>query len=144
LPGYFAAADTSGVGNDGILVGATWEALDLPFLESNSCEFRSMPEVSGVRLDNEQGVTNLHWNYGGPGTSYDAASGSVSSMQAQAGAVIASCLLDNGIDTGMTDTRPDPEPGEGHYYLIRPERACSGSYGTSSAGLERLPACPCP
>lgn len=134
----FVAADSSGNGNDLSLLLAEWEVSDLAPAGSNSCEFRPTPEVDGVLLDNRQGTTMLSWNYCGPEFTYDVASDAVPAMHS------ATCILDNGTDFSLVDPRTDPTPDEGYYYLIRTEGSCAGSYGTSSAGTERMPLGPCP
>ena len=43
----------------------------------------------------------------------------------------------------VVDSRPAPAPGAGYWYLVRADNGCLGSYGSSTAGIERQPpACP--
>jgi hypothetical protein len=57
----------------------------------------------------------------------------------------ATCLQDDEPDADWADPRPDPTAGTGYYYLVREQNVCgTGSYGTDSALVDRLPGDPCP
>jgi len=138
------AYDSSGNGNDGIVILAEWELTDLPALENKVCSFQPTPEINGLLL-RKQGLTTLEWDYAGFDVYYDVTSGLLSLLREEQGAQTAACLMDDAPDPFYTDdSQPDPAALEGYYYLIRSERVCSGSYGASSSGSDRLPTSPCP
>ena len=91
--------------------------------------------------------TNLSWfdlaPFIGPETQYDLVSGAMgpgAGINTAAGA----CLQSGLTQPQYADSRPNPSPGTGVWYLVRARNSCgAGTYGTSSAGLERvLPSCP--
>jgi len=79
----------------------------------------------------------------GPAIAYDVVSGS---MGPGAGINFSggSCVQSGTSDPGYSDSRPNPLPGSGNWYLSRARNACGiGTYGASSTGVERvLPNCP--
>jgi len=81
--------------------------------------------------------TTLGWDgqsgTAGPGTTYDLVSGDLTSLRVQAGFASA-CSLTAGTPTPASeDSRPDPPPGRGHYYLARAANDCdSGTFGEGS------------
>jgi len=102
------------------------------------------PEVGGL-LVSQPGLTRLTWVDQGGGASYDIAGGSLSAMHAGGGVAGAECLQHDTTASSWDDPRLDPPLGHGYYYVVRASTDCgTGSYGTSSAGVERQPTLACP
>ncbi|HEU5181730.1 MAG TPA: putative metal-binding motif-containing protein, partial [Candidatus Polarisedimenticolia bacterium] len=78
----------------------------------------------------------------GPGTVYDLVSGPLTTT-AGLNLPSASCLQTGG-PSSYQDSRPNPLPGAGFWYLARARNSCGvGTYGFSSSAVERvIPACP--
>ncbi len=101
-------------------------------------------EVSGLVLE-QLASTRLSWTGQGAGFRYDVAGGDLGTLRANGNESDATCLRDDEPGTSWEDTRPDPAPGSGHYYLVRAQNACgSGSYGQRSSSAERSPGSDCP
>jgi hypothetical protein len=101
-------------------------------------------EVGGLSVD-KAGATRLSWLGQGAGFRYDIAGGDLGSLRANGNESDATCLRNDEPGTSWDDTRPDPAPGSGFYYLVRAQNACgSGSYGRRSSGAERSPGSDCP
>ena len=113
--------------------------------QSGSCVGIPVPppqEVQGVTIDSGSSST-LTWIVV-DGASYDVASGALSAPTAN-GTTTATCLSNELGSASYNDSRPDPEPDEGYYYLVRARDTCGhGSYGRESSGLERVPTNACP
>ncbi|HEU4401753.1 MAG TPA: hypothetical protein VFT43_06570 [Candidatus Polarisedimenticolia bacterium] len=73
----------------------------------------------------------------GPGVRYDVASGSLSSLRSAGLPASTSCLAADLVPAAYNDTRADPPPGDGYYYLTRAEDSC-GSGGFGGGGLDSL------
>jgi hypothetical protein len=119
-------------------------------LNANDCApldptLSSLPgEVSRLHVEGVN-PSVVSWTGAGSGVVYDVAGGTVSQLGPDGGAAGASCLYDNDSSTQWSDTRPNPDPGAGWYYLARAENACGrGSYGSASGGQPRQPANDCP
>jgi len=93
---------------------------------------------------NKGGGTILVWTDQGPGSLYDVASASLSSLMPSGTAAAACVYVELDLPT-VADTRPDPARGDGFYYMIRAENTCGAStYGFASNGAERVPTAACP
>ena len=100
-------------------------------------------EVSALMTD--QGVwTHVGWAAVPRADRYDVAGGMVSDLGADRDFSRAACLADDLPAVWWDDTRQDPSPGNGYYYIVRGENAYgSGSYGSGRGGAQRLvTACP--
>jgi hypothetical protein len=99
-------------------------------------------EVEGVAVD---GGSFLAWNDQGNGFVYDVAGGALSALHIDGDVSGAECIENDVAGTAWQDTRPDPAPGDGYYYLIRSQKTCgAGTYGNASSGAERIPVSDCP
>ena len=97
----------------------------------------SPAEVAGVTLT-QSGLTHLDWGAQGGGVSYDIVGDDVAGLHSS-GTDAAQCLIDGVAGAGWDDPRPDPDPGQTYYYLVRSQSACAdGTYGLSTSGDERL------
>jgi Thrombospondin type 3 repeat len=100
------------------------------------------PQVTNVRLVKTS--PQMSWTATPGGTSYDVVSGAVSALVVN-GVTSATCLINNTASTSYNDTRANPSPGTGYYYLVRSSNICgAGSYGQATSGAEELPAVGCP
>ena len=87
----------------------------------------------------------LAWMSQGPGVTYDVAGGLVSDLIQDGSTIGASCLTNDLLEPLWADIRPDPDPGEAYYYLVRANNLCgSCTYGFSSDEIERQPGADCP
>ncbi len=76
---------------------------------------------------------------------YDIIGGTISMLRPAGGIESAQCLADNILESNWSDSRSVPDPGEGHYYLVRFQGTCGdGTYGLATSGAERLPTEDCP
>lgn len=110
-------------------------------------------EVTELRAtrDRTTATTSLTWTSlagadgAGTGTGYDLASGALADLRADRGFARATCAASSASDGPWSDSRPDPAPASGLWYLVRARNACgTGTYGAASAtGLPRaITACP--
>jgi hypothetical protein len=130
----FVASD---LGGDSVVEAAIDDIVLLP----DCC--LSPVEVAGVGFG-AGAASRLVW-LPQPEAVYDVAGGSLSTLHADGGVEAATCLADGVIDGEWEDPRPDPLPGDGYYYLVRSQKSCgSGSYGSSSSGVERRLLADCP
>jgi hypothetical protein len=91
------------------------------------------PSIAGdlqLGWDDLGGVT-------GSGTTYRVVTGALSELQASA-SFSEACTLDAGSGTpDATDTRADPPPGDGFWYLVRAENGCGdGTFGDGSGPID--------
>jgi hypothetical protein len=103
-------------------------------------------EIAGVSLT-KGASPGLVWSSGSGGSAdvYDIAGGTIGAMRADAGVGAANCLQNDNAGTSWPDPRSDPAAGQGYYYLVRAQNLCgTGTYGSATAGGERLPASACP
>src|SRR6185436_381340 len=90
----------------------------------------SPPLVGGISVSGKVASTLL-WTDQGAGFRYDVASGYVSVMRSS-GTSAAACLANDLASASATDSRPNPPPADGFYYLVRSQSTCgTGSYGTA-------------
>jgi len=130
----FVASD---FGGDSVVEAAIDDVVLLP----DCC--LSPVEIVGVGFDAGEGAS-LVW-LPQPEAVYDIAGGEISALREDGDPAAATCLADSLVDVEWDDPRPDPPPGDGYYYLIRSRKSCgSGSYGSSSLGVERRPLSDCP
>jgi len=100
-------------------------------------------EVGNVVFQRMESTT-ISWDDAGFGVSYDVVVGSLTELRKDARADAAQCGQNDLQNPRYDDDTPDPQAGEGHYYLIRPQSACgAGTYGFASSGEERLPISDC-
>ena len=90
--------------------------------------------------------TTLTWNgqatTAGPSVVYDVASGSLLALHASGLVAATSCLAGDLPTTTYEDTRGNPPPGDGYYYLTAAQNPCgTGGYGPGRETLGGL-ACP--
>jgi hypothetical protein len=92
-------------------------------------------EVGGVALSRSTGTNVVvSWDSQdavvGIATVYDLVTGQFADLRFDHDYRGASCLHDQQADTPYTDTRADPAPGQGTYYLLRASNACGrASFG---------------
>jgi len=122
-------------------------SLGFPAPGSSDAVFEGYPpaEVTQVGLSKLPEAVRVSWavqnEAAGPVTSYDVVTGLVSDLRASAGYNVASCVASDILGTAYDDSRRDPAPGKGYYYLVR----ASGPYGNGSYGPTELDAVsPCP
>ena len=73
---------------------------------------------------------------------YDVASGSLQTLHASGLLVATSCLAGDLATPSYQDTRANPPPGDGYFYLTAAQNPCgTGGYGPGRASLASL-ACP--
>ena len=95
--------------------------------------------VSGVLVD---AASNLIWDPlaspDGAAIAYEVAGGSLLALPA-GGFSGAGCLAGGLLSTAWSDTRANPPPGDGFYYLVRGVKSCgAGSFGPGLAGPDAL------
>jgi Thrombospondin type 3 repeat len=102
-------------------------------------------EIAGLTVDGATS-TALAWLAGSGGTAdaYDVAGGTLDALRSDGGTTAAACLDNDAAAATWVDSRPDPDPGQGYYYVVRAENLCgNGTYGAGTDGMERAPtACP--
>jgi len=146
------APDTSGNENTGNIVGAALETEDLVDLGGSECVNRTPVEVSelllfpGIDCDyyfcpGPSTFTKLRWAQPSPaGMPYDVVSGTLDDLKTGGRTMRGICIVEDTQGAHFDDTRAQPAPGEGFYYLIREQGTCAGStYGIDSLFNERLP-----
>jgi len=76
----------------------------------------------------------------GPGVVYDAVGGTLSALRASGlNTTTTSCLSGSLTTNSDTDSRPDPPPGDGYFYLARARNVCaSGGFGAGRPSLDTL------
>jgi hypothetical protein len=85
----------------------------------------------------------------GPGTTYDLVTGALGSLRQTGTFAASTCLAGNLATASAPDTRANPAPGDGTYYLARARNVCgAGTYGNSSLPVDPRDALdassPCP
>jgi hypothetical protein len=101
--------------------------------------------IADLSLSKLGSMTVLDWGSLGISEIYDAARGTTADLRTAGGTSDATCILSNGATPQITDSDPNPAPGETYYYIVRGQNACGlGSYGTTSSGVERTPTVDCP
>lgn len=101
-------------------------------------------EVEDLTLTHDT-TTTLSWLDQGPPVRYDVVTGSIDDLLADAGPSAAECLIDDESAPSYLESRPDPPPDQGYYYLVRAQNECEpGPYGFSSTGVEHVPLVSCP
>ena len=102
-------------------------------------------EIAGLTVDGATSTT-LAWlaGSGGAADAYDVAGGTLDALRSDGGTISAACLDNDAAAATWVDSRPDPDPGQGYYYVVRAQNLCgNGTYGAGSDGMERAPAaCP--
>ena len=95
------------------------------------------PEVEDLRVA-RTASTSVSWSAQAGSMRYDVASGPLSGLRStETGAGAVDCLGDDAELTSLVDSRSDPPPGEGYYYLARAQHACDGSYGPAGPEAQR-------
>jgi hypothetical protein len=102
-------------------------------------------EVVGVRLSKVPSATLVSWTSqnspAGDATGYELIKGLISDLAAPNGYGKAVCLATGVPDTPYDDTRRNPTPGTGYYYLVR-ARNVSGASSWGSHALDANSPCP--
>jgi hypothetical protein len=131
--------DSTGNKNDGVVVNADFEMVDVVDMGEPSCDNRPPSEVVHLTVT-EQQPTKLRWVDSRSGFLYDVAYGRLSWMRADDGARTARCLSEDLPEAVYGDHRI-PDPGDGYYYMIREDGNCNdgSTYGYDSFGVERVP-----
>jgi hypothetical protein len=117
--------------NDATLDGADCVPLDATvWLAPGVVSGDSLAKLSGANVE-------VAWSSqdgaAGPQTAYDLVTGTLLALRAEADFRSATCLSDQHGDTPYTDTRGNPPPGDGDYFLVRAQNVCGiGSYGNGS------------
>lgn len=100
-------------------------------------------EVTHLTLTHAMAQTDLTWT--GGASRYDVAWGRVSDLRLDGNLDGASCLQDDVVGNSTVDTAPLPTTGDANFYLLRGQNVCgSGTYGASSASIERSIPSGCP
>ncbi|ANM30925.1 hypothetical protein ABI59_17100 [Acidobacteria bacterium Mor1] len=84
-----------------------------------------------------QGTWTAQSAVAGPSIRYDVLTGGIQDLTGS-GLGSATCLVGDGSISSFEDTRPDPLPGQGFYYLIRAENPCGSEAGTGREALDAL------
>jgi hypothetical protein len=110
----------------------------------DTCAGQPAPaEVSGVAVDGDS-TTTLTWSAVAGAVTYDVASSTLSDLRVN-GTSTATCVANDLPSPSFVDARPDPEPGDGYFYMVRGASNCAaGSYGSDSFGAPRTPIAGCP
>jgi hypothetical protein len=117
-----------------------WDGDGLP--EDGIQDPDSVDGAPGRLLVREEAGTVLRWGPVSGQAAYDVIRGELASLQEAEGRIDLGpvfCVEDDSADTTTAPDHADtavPGTGEGFFYLVR----IAGSYGQSSAGLERVPA----
>ena len=137
LDGAGDACDTDDDG-DGVDDGSDCAPLDGLFSVAPG-------DVSDLRIERATGTdVQLVWTMEPSATHYDVAGGLILQLPVDGSVANATCLTDDNIGETWLDTRGNPPSSDAHYYILRAEHACTGSYGTGAAGAERSPSGACP
>ncbi len=129
--------------DDGVLDEDDCAPLDAGF-------YAAPGEVTGVLLERTVGDdVELVWSAEPTATRYDLAGGLVLELLGDGSVVNSTCLANDQAVTSWTDTRGNPQSGDGYYYVLRAEHTCSGTYGlrTGPDGIDverEDPAAACP
>ena len=95
---------------------------------TNPNVIRAPGRVTAVQLTQESGQTRVRWQdqsaATGSGTTYDLLGGDLGGGAAFS--LTGSCLQSSGAAEHL-DVRPDPQPGQGFWYLVRAWNSCGGS-----------------
>ncbi|MBZ5641089.1 MAG: thrombospondin type 3 repeat-containing protein, partial [Acidobacteriia bacterium] len=103
-------------------------------------------EIQALQVDKGSSLAHLSWTADGQAQRYDVAGGTLTELHSSPGTGSATCLADDTTLTAWDDSsRPEPDIGQGYYYLVRGQNVCaSGTYGFGTGGAERLPLAGCP
>jgi hypothetical protein len=102
-------------------------------------------DVTDLRVERATGTdVELIWTMEPSATHYDLAGGLLLKLPVDGSVVNATCLADDNAGLSWLDTRGNPPAGDAHYFILRTEHACTGTYGLGVAGTERYPANACP
>ena len=109
----------------------------------------TIPEVNGITLEQldqfDPPLTQLGIPAIGEGVAFDVVGDELTTILLDADVSGAECLAGELEGSTWIDARPDPQPGEAYYYLVRASTTCcNGTYGASSASAERVPDLDCP
>jgi hypothetical protein len=133
---YDPAASTWELAYDGSAKHAAWVPADL----SNAyAKVAGAPpaEVQLLSVNKVSGAARLGWtsqlSTAGACTAYDIASGSLGQLRSDHHFGNAICLVNDRRVATYDDTRPDPSPGSGYYYLARAQNdRGTATFGDSS------------
>ena len=101
--------------------------------------------VVGLGVDKNGAYADISWISqdpdAGPGTDYDVVTGLIGDLRVDMGYASAICLQNAQADTPYQDTRVNPSPNTGYYYMVRSRNSCgTGTYGP--AELDASAPCP--
>ena len=107
---------------------------------SDPSAWKAPPELLRLRPSRASGL-QLGWDdlggVTGSGTTYRVVTGGLSELQASASYAEACTLAAGSATPAATDTRADPPPGDGFWYLVRAENGCgNGTFGDGSGPID--------
>ncbi len=108
--------------------------------------------LGNVQVTQDQGVTRVAWADFHPlvcsDVTYDVACGSLRELVSDRGFPRAGCCASGVVSLSFIDPQPDPDPGDGRYFLVRAVTVCArGTFGDSSVmpdPRDDLDTLPCP
>jgi len=113
--------------NDGFCGAADCDDSD-PAVWSEPSQVRNLTLSIGAPTP----MTWIDW-LADSGAVVDLVSGQLSDLRADGDYLLAECLANDAAGTTYEDTRPDPRPDDGYYYLARAQNSCGTStYGDST------------
>jgi hypothetical protein len=118
---------------------------DVAYTDEAGVEGVSIPgEVHGLTVTKQEASTRLSWEEANDASHYDVAGGGLADLRDDGNCSAATCLENDHPDSTWNDTRDDPGPSAGQYYLVRGQNGQgAGGYGARTDGAERQPeACP--
>lgn len=97
-------------------------------------------DVQQMRIGEGNSTSELQWadqaSTAGTGTVYDVYFGRLSDLRTSGGSFSAGeCVADNVPLADFSFTGPDPDPGDGYYFIVRGQNACPGGTGTYGNAL---------
>jgi DNA-binding beta-propeller fold protein YncE/mono/diheme cytochrome c family protein len=110
--------------------------------DNDAAFFAAPTDVTNLVMT-KSGPSLLTWNdqasVVGPSLFYEVSGGLLSDLRAVGLSGASACLTGVFAAPSYNDTRGDPPPGEGFYYLIRARNSeCSGGFGASATSIEGL------
>lgn len=110
--------------------------------DDNADAWSPPPPVTSVRVEERPDATRIQWpppeEPGAAETVFDVLAGDLETLISE-GSLALDCLGVRVPDLSYTDSRPDPPPGAGHYYLVRSVNDC----GAGPLGKDRDADVPC-
>jgi hypothetical protein len=118
------------------------DSCDCDPLDPTARAVREVPSLTASSVEGgAEGAALISWTAPSslPGTAfgYDLVRGAIADLRVSRDFTAAACLLDRAASTSLTDGEA-PAAGQAFYYLVQIETSCGGTYGESSAGVERV------